>query len=298
LAAQPAALAIAVSFTDSVKAHLAFWRVDYSGIAAVPPKLGPRLAADRGTCSYLPMPWDFYLIFLVLGVLLPWRGYHRLRKLLAVPDVSSGERIALYLSTILFQWTAAGATAWRAFARGLSLEEIGLAPFRWVSLLLWALLGGALLGLLHWLNLRRMGGVDSERKSHLRAISERILPQSKRELIPYLALAVTAGICEEFLYRGFAMGALFRAGLPVWLVILLSSVLFGMAHLYQGRSGFLGTSILGLIFASARIAYHSVAPVMVWHAVVDVVAGIAGPRYLLRGKPYGLAIGVINIRIN
>lgn len=284
MAAQPAALAIAVSFTGSVKEHLAFKPGDYSGIAAVRRGAGPGLAAGRGTCSYLPMPWDFYLIFFVLGVLLPWRGYHRLRKLLAVADVSGSERIALYLSTILFQWTVAGVTAWRAFARGLSLEEIGLAPFRPIPLLLWASLGGALLGLLHWLNLRRMGRVDSERKSHLRAISERILPQSKRELMPYLALAVTAGICEEFLYRGFAMGAFFRAGLPVWLVVLLSSVLFGMAHLYQGRSGFLGTSILGLIFATARIAYHSVAPVMVWHAVVDVVAGIGGPRYLLHGK--------------
>ena len=284
MAAQPAALAIAVSFTGSVKEHLAFKRVDYSGIAAVRRSVRPTLAAGRGTCSYLPMPWDFYLIFFVLGVLLPWRGYHRLRKLLAIPEVSASERIALYLSTILFQWTAALVTAWRALARGLSLEEMGLSASRWIPLLLWALLGGTLLGLLHWLNLRRMGGVDSERKSQLRAISERILPQSRRELVFYLALAVTAGICEEFLYRGFAMGAFFRAGLPGWLVVLFSSVLFGMAHLYQGRSGFLGTSILGLIFATARIAYHSVAPVMVWHAVVDVVAGVAGPRYLFRGK--------------
>lgn len=285
MAAQPAALAIAVSFTGSVKEHLAFKRVDYSEDCRRSLKRWPPgLAASRGTCSYLPMPWDFYLIFLVLGVLLPWRGYHRLRKLLAIPEVSGKERIALYLSTILFQWTAALVTTWRALARGLSLEEIGLSPFHWIRLLLWALVGGALLGLLHWLNLRRMGRVDSERKSQLRAISERILPQSRVELVPYLALAVTAGICEEFLYRGFAMGAFFRAGLPPWLVILLSSVLFGMAHLYQGRSGFLGTSILGLIFATARIAYHSVVPVMVWHAVVDVVAGIAGPRYLLRGR--------------
>lgn len=230
------------------------------------------------------MPWDFYLIFLVLGVLLPWRGHFRLRKLLAISEVSSRERIALYLSTILFQWSAAGVTAWRALARGLSLQQLGLAPGRWISLLLWAVLGGGILAALHWLNLRRMGQLDSARKSHLRAISERILPQSRRELVPYLTLALTAGICEEFLYRGFAMAALFRAGLAAWAVVLLSSLLFGIAHLYQGRSGLAGTFLLGIVFAVARIAYDSTIPVMAWHAAVDIVAGIAGSRYLLRER--------------
>lgn len=228
------------------------------------------------------MPWDFWLIFLVLGVLLPWRGHYRLRRLLAIRDVSSRERIGLYFSTILFQWIAAALTAWRAHARGLTLEEVGLAPLHWASLLFCAALGGGLLSLLHWMNLRRMGQVDSPRKSELRAISERILPQSRNELVPYLALALTAGLCEEFLYRGFAMAALSRVEFPAWIVVLLSSVLFGMAHLYQGRSGFLGTLILGIVFAIARIAYHSIVPVVVWHAAIDIVAGVAGPKYLLR----------------
>ena len=272
-----------MSFTESVKWHLSFKRLDYSGEFDGPLSgVSARLAAGQRKCSYHSMPWDFWLIFLVLGVLLPWRGHYRLRRLLAVPDVGSRERIGLYFSTILFQWTAAGLTAWRAHARGLTLEEVGLAPLHWAFLLFWAALGGGLLSLLHWINLRRMGQVDSPRKSELRAISERILPQSRNELVPYLALALTAGLCEEFLYRGFAMAALSRVEFPAWIVVLLSSVLFGMAHLYQGRSGFLGTLILGIVFAIARIAYHSIVPVMVWHAAIDIVAGVAGPKYLLR----------------
>lgn len=78
------------------------------------------------------------------------------------------------------------------------------------------------------------------------------------------------------------MAALSRVEFPAWIVVLLSSVLFGMAHLYQGRSGFLGTLILGIVFAIARIAYHSIVPVVVWHAAIDIVAGVAGPKYLLR----------------
>src|ERR1700733_12973691 len=54
------------------------------------------------------MPWDIWLIFLVLAVVVPWRGRIRLKQLLAKPRVESRERVSLYLSTILFQWVAGG----------------------------------------------------------------------------------------------------------------------------------------------------------------------------------------------
>ena len=92
-------------------------------------------------------------------------------------------------------------------------------------------------------------------------LAERILPQSSGELPSFLALAATAGLCEEFLYRGFVMAALSRAGLPVWGVVLLSSVLFGLAHLYQGRGGLVSTLAIGTVFGMARIAYDGLVPV-------------------------------------
>src|SRR5262249_57151581 len=121
----------------------------------------------------------------------------------------------------------------------------------------------------------------SRASGDFRALAERILPQSASETLLFSGLAVTAGICEEFLYRGFAMASLARAGLPIWSVILISSILFGLAHLYQGRGGLLGTIVLGLVFAAARILYNSLLPVAAWHMAVDLVAGLAGPKYLV-----------------
>lgn len=283
LAAQPAALAIAVSFTDLVKGHLAFRSlIIASWNGSLLTSSGACLQAGARKCFYHTMPWDFVLIFFVLLVVLPWRGQRRLRRLLELAEVTSKERIALYASTIVFQWTAVALVAWRGYARGLTNAELGLGRQSAVHLALASLIGSLVLAALHWINLKRAGKAGEQRLGKLRAISERILPQSKRELAPYLGLALTAGICEEFLYRGFTMGALFRVGLPVWVVVLLSSVLFGAAHLYQGRSGFLGTLVLGAVFGIARIAYDSIVPVMFWHAAVDVVAGVAGPRYLLQ----------------
>ena len=230
------------------------------------------------------MPWDILLIFFVLGVIVPWRGRAKLQHLLAKPHVEPAERISLYRSTIAFQWVATAVAAWRAWAHGFTVVELGLAMPQRLTIIAAAVFGAALIVTLQWLNLRRMGRSASPLRRPLQALAERILPQSARELVPFFALSATAGFCEEFLYRGFAMAALSRAGLPVGVVILVSSVIFGLAHLYQGRAGFVSTTVLGLLFGSSRAALGSLLPAVVWHMGVDVVAGIAGPRYLVERK--------------
>jgi membrane protease YdiL (CAAX protease family) len=143
-----------------------------------------------------------------------------------------------------------------------------------------SVVGAATIATLQWLNLRRMGRLPVNARGPLQAIAERILPRSTIELLPFLALAITAGLCEEFLYRGFALAVLTRLGSPAWVAVLVSSILFGLAHLYQGRGGFLSTLLIGGVFGVGRIAYNSVVPVIFWHSAVDLVAGVAGPRYL------------------
>ena len=231
------------------------------------------------------MPWDFWLIFIVLGVLLPLRGRLRLQKLLALPQIGRRERLSLYASTIAFQWVAVGVVAWRAWARGLTLDQLGLVVHGRSRILIAAIVGAATLGGLQWLNLRRMGRSSGKARECMQRLAERILPRSLAELIPYFGLAVTAGLCEEFLYRGFAMAALAQAGLAPWSVVLLSSILFALAHLYQGRGGLLSTLVIGAVFGTARIAYDGMIPVMVWHFAIDAVAGVAGPEYLLKQVP-------------
>src|SRR5256886_14066577 len=226
------------------------------------------------------MPWDIWLIFLVLGVILPWRGRARMKKLLAMPRVSTMERLSLYASTIAFQWFAAAVVVWRAWAHGFTAPRLGLAIPDGSRILVAAVVGAATCASLQWLNLRRMGRIPVDARGALQAIAESVLPQSAVELLPYLALAMTAGLCEEFLYRGFAMAVLVQVGFQPWAVVLLSSVLFGLAHSYQGRGGIVMTLLIGLILVTSRIAYGSLVPAIFWHSAVDVVAGTAGPRYL------------------
>lgn len=228
------------------------------------------------------MPWDFWLIFLFLGVVIPWRGYIRLKKLLALPSVDSREKLALYAVTIAFQWVLVGVVGWRAFSRELTLQEMGLGSQPLARIVLAGVLGAILIGGLQWLNLRRIGRMEGEAPELLRKLANRLLPVSLVEYMPYSALAITAGVCEEFIYRGFGIAAFSKAGLPLWLVVILSSILFGLAHAYQGRGGIVSTGIFGVLLGIGRLWFGSLVPVMMWHAGLDLAAGIAAPKYLLR----------------
>jgi uncharacterized protein len=243
------------------------------------------------------MPWDFWLIFLFLGVAVPWRGRVRLRKLLAGPAIDTTKKLTLYAATIVLQWLLLAVVGWRALARGLTPGELGLSARLSPQIVMVGVLGAVIIAVLQFFNLRRMGKMEGAAPDFLRKLASRILPHSMVELLAYFALAATAGVCEEFVYRGFAMAALASLGLATWAVVLVTSMLFGLGHAYQGRAGILGTAVLGMLFAGARILYSSLAPIMMWHTVVDVVAGLAGPRYLfelapdLEGRKDSQAIG-------
>lgn len=190
--------------------------------------------------------------------------------------------MGLYASTIAFQWFTTVVVAWRAWARGISAGQLGLSRHGGLRIFTVSMAGVVIFGILHWLNLRRIGKLPVADRGPAQALAERILPRNGSEFVVYVVLAVTAGGCEEFLYRGFVMAILARADFALWSTILISSIFFGLAHIYQGRTGFVSTLLVGVVFGLARIAYHSLEPVMLWHAAIDIVAGFAGYRYLLR----------------
>ena len=88
----------------------------------------------------------------------------------------------------------------------------------------------------------------------------------------FFALAVTAGICEEVLYRGFGLAALrwLDPDLETMQLVVLTGAAFGLAHLYQGVMGVIVTGVLGGYFAWIVISTGSLVPVMALHALLDV----------------------------
>ena len=230
------------------------------------------------------MPWDFLLIFFVLAVIVPWRGWVRMQQLRSLTEISSRERIELYLTAITTQWAVTLVVAWRAFSCGFEIEALGIKAQSLPEVLLVGIAGAVLIGVAHWFNLRRVGRTANPAADRIKELAAKIFPRSGSETLIFCGLAVTAGICEEFIYRGFVFAAFRQAHFPTWVVLALSSILFGLAHAYQGRAGMLGTLILGTVFGCVRILFDSLVPVVLWHTGIDIVAGLAGKLYLIENK--------------
>ena len=97
-------------------------------------------------------------------------------------------------------------------------------------------------------------------------------------------VAVSAGVCEETIFRGFIMTQAKQAGLPLWAQILASALLFGAAHagwgFLEGHANLpavigamVSTAILGGMLAVAyALARRSLWPVIVAHGLIDLIA--------------------------
>jgi uncharacterized protein len=102
-----------------------------------------------------------------------------------------------------------------------------------------------------------------------------LLPVSRQERIWWVLLSLTAGIGEELLYRGFVLqylrGHLVGGpALSLTLAWLLSSLAFGIGHIYQGTRGVVETTAAGLTFGLLAILTGNLALPIVLHCIIDL----------------------------
>ena len=99
-----------------------------------------------------------------------------------------------------------------------------------------------------------------------------ILPVSRQERTLFVGVALTAGICEEVVFRWFGITyvrwlAPESANLTVALVI---GVVFGLGHYYQGKFGVLATGVAGAAFTMLTLSTGSLIPAIIIHALIDL----------------------------
>jgi membrane protease YdiL (CAAX protease family) len=82
--------------------------------------------------------------------------------------------------------------------------------------------------------------------------------------------SITAGFCEEFLFRGFLISLIRRAGLGWVAQILLSVCAFGAGHVIAGPWGIAWAAFVGLVFGAITIRSGNVWAAVVAHVIVDI----------------------------
>jgi membrane protease YdiL (CAAX protease family) len=107
-----------------------------------------------------------------------------------------------------------------------------------------------------------------------------ILPHTRNEHRWFLALSLTAGVCEELLYRGYVVWAL-----TPWLGVLgafaAATVVFAVGHAYQGRKGVVRVIFVGAVMGAMVLSTNWLLPAVIVHALVDIGSGTVG-YWLLR----------------
>lgn len=98
-----------------------------------------------------------------------------------------------------------------------------------------------------------------------------LLPRTSAERRLAVAVSMTAGICEEVLYRGLLIAlAVDLLGLSVWGAAILAVAIIAVAHVYQGLSGMLGTGLLGAVLAALYVTTGSLLLPIIVHALIDL----------------------------
>jgi len=202
----------------------------------------------------------------------------------AIESGLPGIRLRAYHGTIAGQWLLAAAALLIWVHNGRLVENLGLGwprvPWRFGLGLVIALSAMAAMVIQTRRILR-----EPKRLAQARRMLERVLfllPHSPEELRAFRALSVTAGICEEILFRGFLIWYLFYlVGLGP--ALILSSLLFGLAHSYQGASGVLRTTLVGLLFALFFFLTLSLWVPILFHAFIDINSGQAA--YAIANTP-------------
>ncbi len=93
--------------------------------------------------------------------------------------------------------------------------------------------------------------------------------------VPVLAaLAVMNGVLEEVVMLGFLLRRLDQLGRAPWTGIVISALVRGSYHLYQGFGGFVGNVVMGLVFGWLYRRWGRVMPLVVAHTILDLVSFI------------------------
>jgi membrane protease YdiL (CAAX protease family) len=104
--------------------------------------------------------------------------------------------------------------------------------------------------------------------------------------VPVLILsAVRHAVVEEVIVVGYLLNRFGAFGWSVPLAIFASSMLRGSYHLYQGFGPFIGNAVMGVVFAWLYTKTRRVMPLVVAHALLDIVAFVG---FSLFGKAVGL----------
>lgn len=216
--------------------------------------------------------WHTAIVLAVLAAISSLSAYSQ-----ALVPAPSHSHISLYLSGIIWEWLMV-AFIWL----GLRLRKVRMRDViggswpRWFSIL--RDLGIAILYLLV-ANLA-LGILGRALKATPNRALRSIFPHGHLELAIYLLLTITAGFCEELIFRGYLQRQFAAATKSAGVALVLQGIAFGASHGYQGWKYMIIIAVYGCFFGLLAHYCKSLRPGMIAHFLQDSVLGLAASRLI------------------
>jgi len=233
---------------------------------------------------------DVWLIILIAYTLIyePIIGYFGYKKFKVQLMLQSNARVSYYKKIMVGLWIPTIIILGLIAFSELTLKDVGLTLPSFQLEILGAVPSYIIIGLIGLYSLLMVYYLlgyhfssefrkkfSEQKQSSMQKISYAdMIPVSKEEKKCWNYVSITAGVTEEIIYRGFIIFAFsyFFPSLSIWVILLISAVLFGLAHTNQGLvEGFIRTTIIGFLFACFYVVVGSILPLILLHVVIDYV---------------------------
>jgi membrane protease YdiL (CAAX protease family) len=229
-----------------------------------------------------------HLIVVLLALVIPILDHYSIRKRVArIRRGETGLRMRFYRHVLIWEWAAVALllTLWLVLDRGVS--TLGLTVE--TGWLVWLGYG---LTVLVCVSIVMQGRSILAKAEHRESLRKEIgwmvhlMPHTLRERNAFDAVSITAGICEEIIYRGYLTLYLMTLfGIPFWAAAVGSTVIFGVGHIYQGPKGAMRAAAGGAVMAALYGMTGALWAPIVVHAVMDLTAGRTTYATLNEGAP-------------
>ncbi|MBD58160.1 MULTISPECIES: CPBP family intramembrane glutamic endopeptidase [Pseudoalteromonas] len=101
-----------------------------------------------------------------------------------------------------------------------------------------------------------------------------LMPESRSELFMFtFIVSVTAGVCEELIFRWYLLSVIELHS--NWVIAVIgSSMVFGLWHFYLGWKHVIKTALIGLVLCGLYLYFESIFFVILIHILMDVYSGL------------------------
>jgi uncharacterized protein len=212
----------------------------------------------------------FTVVGPLIDYLIFWPAFHRR---LAVDPARTRTRLWAWSIASAWVLVAIGAVLWVTSAR--SWTSFGFTvPDGWQ---LWTSIALVLLVTVYHIyaiaTVARSAEAQASLRQQMTGALPAVMPHTTTELYWFGGVSLTAGFCEEFLFRGYFIWVL-SPWLGWWGAAALSLAIFAIGHIYQGWNGVLRTGIVGGIYTLVVAITDSLWPAIALHALLDLAGGI------------------------